>query len=116
MPRVKHAPAGKARRKKILKAAKGNFNARGNLYKQAKLTVERGWAFAYAARRAKKRDFRGLWIMRISAAAKEQGISYSQFISGLKKQDIQLNRKVLADLAIRNPEAFSQLAQEAKAI
>lgn len=114
MPRVNNSPAGRARRKKILKNAKGNVGARSKLYKQAKLTVEKGWAYAYAARRAKKRDFRSLWIMRISAAVKQHDLSYSKFISALKNKDIILNRKVLADIAVRNPETFSSIVQETK--
>lgn len=115
MPRVKHSPAGKARHKKVLKAAKGNFGARGGRYKIAKLTVEKGMTFAFRDRRAKKRDFRGVWIMRINAAARLHGdMSYSHFIDGLKKKNVKLDRKVLAELAVKSPEVFAQLVQLAK--
>jgi large subunit ribosomal protein L20 len=94
----------------MLKHAKGNRGARGKLYRKARETVERGWRFAYRDRKARKRDFRRLWIVRINAAARLHGFSYSTFIAGLKQANIALDRKVLADLAVNDPEAFAQIA------
>lgn len=111
MPRVKSNVARNKRRKKVLEEAKGYFGGRSKLYRPAKNAVERGWQYAYRDRRRRKRDFRRLWIIRINAAARQNGLSYSRFINGLKTADIKLNRKVLADLAVREPEAFAELAR-----
>lgn len=110
MPRATNNPAARRRHKRILKHAKGNRGARSKLYRKARETVERGWSFAYRDRKARKRDFRRLWIMRINAAARLHGLSYSAFIAGLKQENIALDRKVLADLAVNDPEAFAQIA------
>jgi large subunit ribosomal protein L20 len=115
MPRSKTVVPGRARRKKVLKAAKGNFGGRRKLYQTAVETVMRGMQFAYNHRREKKRDFRRLWIVRINAAVRPHGMSYSTFISGLKKADITVNRKVLADLAITDAAAFERLVELASA-
>ena len=115
MPRAKTVVPGRARRRKILKAAKGNFSGRRKLYKTALQTVQRAGQFAYEHRRLKKRDFRRLWITRINAAARIEGLSYSALISGLKRANIEVNRKLLADLAVRDMPAFVKLAQAAKA-
>ncbi|MDX2193108.1 MAG: 50S ribosomal protein L20 [Gemmatimonadales bacterium] len=114
MPRVKSGVAHHARKKKIMKAAKGAYGARSKLYKPAKETVERGLAYAYRDRRKKKGDFRRLWITRINAAARMHGISYSNLVAGLKKAGVEVNRKILADLAVRDLEAFGRLAELAK--
>lgn len=114
MPRVKRGNKKLQRRKKILGLAKGYIGARGRLYRTAKETVERALAYAYRDRRAKKREFRGLWIVRINAAVREHGLSYSRFMSGLKKAGVTIDRKVLAELAVANPEAFAQLASVAQ--
>jgi len=111
MPRVKTNVARNKRRKKILEEAKGYFGGRSKLYRPAKNAVERGWSYAYRDRRRKKRDFRRLWISRINAAARQHGLSYSRFVAGLKAADVELNRKILADLAVREPEAFAELAR-----
>jgi len=111
MPRVKANVARAKRRKKILEEAKGYFGGRSKLYRPARNAVERGWAYAYRDRRRKKRDFRKLWITRINAAARQHGLSYSRFVAGLKAADVVLNRKILADLAVREPEAFAELAR-----
>jgi large subunit ribosomal protein L20 len=114
MPRVKSAVARLKRKKKIMQAAKGARGGRSKLYKSAKETVERGLRYAYRDRRRKKRDFRQLWIVRINAAARFHDLSYSHFIAGLKKAGVEINRKMLADLAVRDPAAFSELAEVAK--
>jgi large subunit ribosomal protein L20 len=114
MPRATNNPASRRRHKRLLKHAKGNRGARGKLYRKARETVERGWNFAYRDRRARKRDFRRLWIMRINAAARLHGLSYSRFIAGLKRANIDLDRKVLADVAVHDPEAFAKVAALAK--
>jgi large subunit ribosomal protein L20 len=114
MPRVKKAVKSRARRKKILSAAKGYRGGRGTLLRTAKETVERALKFAYRDRKVKKREFRSLWIMRINAAAREHAMSYSKFMNGLKKANIALDRKSLANLAATNPEAFAELAKLAK--
>ena len=111
MPRSVNAVASRKRRKKILKAAKGYFGARKNVYTVAKNAVERAWQYAYRDRRNKKRYFRRLWITRINAGARQEGMSYSQFIHKLKENNVELNRKVLADLAMNNPEAFSSIVK-----
>ncbi|HET6233237.1 MAG TPA: 50S ribosomal protein L20 [Longimicrobiaceae bacterium] len=115
MPRaVSNVPRLK-RKKQILKHAKGAFGARSKLWRPAKETVERGWKYAYRDRKNKKREFRRLWIIRINAAARTHDLSYSKFMNGLKLAGIEIDRKVLADLAIREPLAFEQLATAAKA-
>ena len=115
MPRSKTVVPGRARRKKILKAAKGNFSGRRKLYKSALQTVQRAGQFAYEHRRLKKRTFRALWITRINAAARLHGMSYSVMIAGLKKANVEVNRKLLADLAVRDAGAFAKIAEVAKA-
>ena len=115
MPRSKTVVPGRARRKKILKAAKGNFQGRRKLYKSALQTVQRAGQFAWEHRRLKKRDFRALWITRINAAARLNGMSYSTLIAGLKKANVEVNRKLLADLAVKDAAAFAKLAEVAKA-
>src|SRR5512144_720653 len=114
MPRVKTVDPGRKRRRKVMKAAKGNYGGRRKLYQTARETVMRGLQFAYRDRRTKKREFRRLWIVRINAAARLNGLSYNNFIRGLKAAQIDINRKVLADLAIRDAEAFARLAEVAK--
>jgi large subunit ribosomal protein L20 len=114
MPRATSAPARKKRRKKLFKAAKGYFGGRKNLYVAAKDGVEKGWQHAYVDRKKKKRNFRSLWIARINAAARAHDLSYSRFINGLKAAGIELDRKALADLAVRSPEAFSAVVDRAK--
>lgn len=115
MPRVKNTPTRIKRRKAILKAARGARGARSKLWRPAKETVERGWRYAYRDRKNKKRDFRRLWITRINAAAHLGDMNYSTFINGLDKAGIEVNRKVLADIAVRDPEAFAQLVDKARA-
>ena len=115
MPRSTSAAARNKRKKKILKAAKGYFGGRKNLYRTAKDAVEKGWEHAYRDRRKKKRNFRRLWITRINAAAREHGLSYSRFINGLHRSGVKLDRKAMADLAVRDPEAFAALAETPKA-
>lgn len=114
MPRVTSSVARNKRKSKILKEARGYYGGRSKLYRTAKNAVERGWSYSYRDRRLRKRDFRRLWIARINAAARQNGLSYSRFVSGLKGAGVDLNRKMLADLAVRDPEAFTQLAQLAK--
>ena len=111
--RVK-GPSSRKKKKKILKMAKGYYGAKHRSYKRAKEQVIRSLQYEYRDRRLRKREFRRLWIVRINAAARANGLSYSQFINGLKKAGIELDRKVLADLAVRDPEAFSQLVEKAK--
>ena len=114
MPRVKRSTKRSDRRKKILERASGYFLTKSKLYQAAQEAVERGLKFAYKGRREKKRQFRSLWIVRIGAAARENGMSYSQFINGLKKSGMELDRKILADLAVADPAAFNGLAEQAK--
>jgi large subunit ribosomal protein L20 len=114
MPRAKGGAKTRQRRKKVLKKAKGYFGGRRKLYRTAKETVLRAGAFAYRDRRQKKRQARGLWIVRINAACRELGLSYSTFMNGLKKGGILLDRKVLAELALHDPGAFAKLAEKAK--
>ena len=114
MPRSVNAVASRARRKKVLKLAKGNFGSRGNVWTVAKNTVEKGLQYAYAHRQIKKRTFRSLWIMRINAAVRAQGMTYSQFIGKLNAKGIALNRKVLADLAMNEPKAFEAIVKAVK--
>ncbi|WP_418660466.1 50S ribosomal protein L20 [Alistipes putredinis] len=114
MPRSVNAVASRARRKKVLKLAKGNFGSRGTVWTVAKNTVEKGLQYAYAHRQLKKRTFRSLWIMRINAAVRAQGMTYSQFIGKLNAKGIVLNRKVLADLAMNEPKAFEAIVNAVK--
>src|SRR5689334_17821819 len=106
MPRVRSNVVRLKRKKQIMKAARGAFGGRSKLWKAAKETVERGWVYAYRDRKNKKRDFRKLWIVRINAGAHQNGMSYSVFMNGLKKAGIEIDRKVLADIAVRDPQAF----------
>ncbi len=115
MARIKGALATRKRRKKILKLAKGYYGAKSKLFKTAKEAVMKSGQYAYIGRRQKKRDFRRLWITRISAAAKMNGMNYSTFMNGLKKADIQLNRKMLAEIAVSDAAAFTALVEKAKA-
>lgn len=115
MSRVKRSVVSRARRKKVLKQAKGYYGARSRQFKVAKQAVIKAGQYAYRDRRQKKRQFRQLWVVRINAAAREHGLSYSRFIAGLKKAAIDVDRKVLADLAIHEKEAFAALAEQAKA-
>lgn len=114
MPRVKSNVAKHKRKKQIMKAARGAFGGRSKLWGPAKETVERGWVYAYRDRKNKKREFRRLWIVRINAAAHQNDLSYNAFINGLKKAGVEVDRKMLADLAVRDPIAFSALADQAK--
>lgn len=115
MARIKGAMMTRKRRKKILKLAKGYYGAKSKLFKTAKEAVMKSGQYAYIGRRQKKRDFRRLWITRISAAAKLNGMNYSTFMNGLKKADISLNRKMLAELAVSDPAGFTALTEKAKA-
>jgi len=114
MPRSVNAVASRARRKKIIKQAKGYFGRRKNVYTVAKNAVEKAMLYAYRDRRQKKRNFRSLWIARINAGARMHGMSYSKFMGAVKKADISLNRKVLADLAMNHPEAFEAIVKKVK--
>jgi large subunit ribosomal protein L20 len=115
MPRVKRGFKARRRRKKVMKLAKGNVGGRRKLYRQARETVERGLTYAYRDRKVRKRDFRSLWIVRINAAVRGLGLSYSRFVQGLKKAGIEMDRKVLADLAVKDAQAFGAIAEKAKA-
>lgn len=114
MPRSVNVVAARARRKKMLKGAKGYFGARKNVWTVAKNAIEKAGVYAYSGRKQKKRNFRALWIQRINAAAREHGMSYSELMGKLGKQEIQLNRKVLADLAMNNPKAFEAVVNSVK--
>lgn len=114
MPRSVNHVASRAHRKKILKRTSGNFLARRNVWTVAKNTYEKGLTYAYRDRRAKKRDFRALWIQRINAAARQYGLNYSQLMGALNAQGVGLNRKVLADLAMNNPKAFEAVVNSVK--
>ena len=114
MPRSVNHVASKARRKKILKLAKGNFGSRKNVWTVAKNTVEKGLQYAYRDRKTKKRNFRALWIQRINAAARLHGMSYSQFMGKIHSGNVDINRKVLADLAMNNPAAFEAILNSVK--
>jgi len=114
MPRTKGGFKTRRRRKKILKMAKGYYGARSRCYKVAKQAVEHALQYSYRDRRLKKRDFRKLWIIRINAAARQVGLNYSQFIHGLKKAKVMLDRKILADIAYHDPVTFNELASKAK--
>jgi large subunit ribosomal protein L20 len=116
MPRVKRGVTAHRRHKKVLKAAKGYYGARSRVYRVAKQAVTKAGQYAYRDRKVKKRVFRGLWIQRINAAAREYGLSYSRMIHGLKMQNIEIDRRVLADLAVNEKEAFAALAEKAKEV
>ncbi|MEM6646456.1 MAG: 50S ribosomal protein L20 [Bacteroidota bacterium] len=114
MPRAKNRVASRRRRKKVLSMAKGYWGSRSKIYTVAKHAVEKGLQYAYRDRRQRKRQFRRLWITRINAAARQNGMSYSRLMGGLRKANITLNRKVLADLAVHDADAFAQIVQQAK--
>ncbi len=114
MPRVKRGVAARKRRNRILHEAKGYYGSRNRLFKVARETVERAWRYAYRDRKQRKRVFRALWITRINAAAREHGLSYSQLIHGLKLAGVEVDRKILAQLAVSDPKAFGELADLAK--
>ena len=114
MPRSVNHVASRAKRKRILKLTRGYFGARKNVWTVAKNTWEKGLTYAYRDRKTKKRNFRSLWIQRINAAARLEGLSYSQFMGKLSKAGIEINRKVLADLAVNNPEAFKTIVEKVK--
>jgi large subunit ribosomal protein L20 len=114
MPRSVNAVASRRRRKKILKLARGYYGSRSKVYTVAKNTVEKGLQYAYRDRKAKKREFRALWIQRINAAARQHGLSYSQFMGKINQSGIGINRKVLADLAMNEPEAFKAIFEAVK--
>ncbi|HEX6940688.1 MAG TPA: 50S ribosomal protein L20 [Longimicrobiales bacterium] len=115
MARVTNAVARHRKKKRYLKAAKGYWGARSKLWRIAKNAVERGWAYSYRDRKQRKREFRRLWITRINAAARQHDMSYSRFMNGLKQAGVEVNRKLLADLAVRDPQAFAQLVDQARA-
>ena len=114
MPRTKTVVPGRARRKKVLKAAKGNYSGRRKLYKSALQTVQRAGQFAYEHRRTRKRDFRRLWIARINAAARLDGLPYNRFMHGLRQAGVEIDRKMLAELAVRDRGSFTRLVEVAK--
>ena len=115
MPRVKRSVHARKKRRKVLAQAKGYWGLKHSSYRRAKEQVEKSLVYAYRDRKAKKRTFRRLWIIRINAAARENGLSYNQFVAGCRKANIELDRKVLADLAVSDPAAFGQIAEQAKA-
>lgn len=114
MPRSVNAVASRARRKRVLKAAKGFYGKRKNVYTVAKNVMEKGLTYKYVGRKLKKREYRALWIARINAAVREEGLTYSQFINLLNKKGVGLDRKILADLAMNEPESFKQLVASVK--
>jgi large subunit ribosomal protein L20 len=114
MPRVKRGVTRRRRHKKILKEARGYYGGRSKLFRVAREAVERGWRYAYRDRKQRKREFRALWIARINAAARENGLSYSRLVHGLKSAGVEVDRKNLADLAVADPKAFAELAELAK--
>ncbi len=114
MARVKGGPYGRRRHKRLLKMAEGYYLTRSKLYRRASETLLSGLVYAFRDRRVRKRDLRKLWITRINAAARSNGISYSRLIAGLKKAEINLNRKMLADIAVRDPQTFAKIAEQAK--
>ena len=114
MPRARSNVTRLKRKKQVMEAAKGAYGGRSKLWKAAKETVERGWRYAYRDRKNKKREFRRLWIIRINAAANQHGMSYSTFIDGLKKAGLEIDRKILADIAVRDPQAFGAIADQAR--
>jgi large subunit ribosomal protein L20 len=115
MPRARSNVPRLKRKKQIMEAAKGAYGGRSKLWKAAKETVERGWRYAYRDRKNKKREFRRLWIIRINAAANQHGMNYSTFIDGLNKAGIEIDRKILADIAVRDPQAFGSIADQVRA-
>ena len=115
MPRVKRGPHRRAKRKRMLKRAEGYYQTKSKLYQAAQEAVDKALNYAYAGRRRKKRDFRRLWVVRINAAARENGLTYSQLIRGLKAAGNDLDRKMLADMAVASPAAFAKVASQAKA-
>ncbi len=115
MPRSRNKVASHRRRRKIIKQAKGYWGKRKNVYRIAKQSVEKGLQYQYRDRKVRKREFRRLWITRINAAARQNGTTYSKLVGALRKNDIEINRKVLADLAVSDPEAFSSIVEEATA-
>jgi large subunit ribosomal protein L20 len=115
MARATNSPASRKRRKKVLKYAKGYFGSKSKLFRYAKEAVQHAWQYAYAARKKKKADFRGLWIVRLNAACRANGISYSRFIEGLHAANITMDRKVLSDLAIHDEVAFASVVKQAQA-
>ena len=115
MPRVKRGSVRRAKRKKLLSRAKGFYQTKSKLYRSAKESVDTALKYAFVGRRRKKRDFRRLWVIRINAAAREHGLTYGQFINGLKTAGIELDRKSLSEIAIASPTAFATLAKQAKA-
>ena len=115
MPRVKRSVHARKKRRKVLEQARGYFGIKKSSYKYAKEQVDHSLAYAYRDRRNRKRSFRRLWIIRINAAARQEGLSYNQFVAGCKKANIELDRKVLADLAVKEPAAFKAIAEQAKA-
>jgi large subunit ribosomal protein L20 len=114
MPRVKRGVPARRRRNRILREARGYYGSRSKLFKTAREAVEKGWKYAYRDRKQRKRVFRALWIARINAAAREHGISYSRLMHGLKQAGVEIDRKVLAELAVSDPQAFGALAEKAK--
>ncbi len=114
MPRVKRGTKRRAKRKKILERASGYFLTKSKLYRSAKEAVDRGLKFAYSGRKQKKRQYRSIWIVRIGAASRLHGLSYNKFINGLKKAGVELDRKILADLAVNDAAGFAHLAEQAK--
>src|SRR5689334_21692686 len=115
MPRVKRSVHARKKRRKVLAQAKGYWGLKSKTYRRAKEQVEHSLVYAYRDRKRRKRDFRRLWIIRINAAARQQGLSYNQFVAGCRKANIELDRKVLADLAVADPPAFAKIAEQAKA-
>jgi len=115
MPRVKSNVVRLKRKKQVMKAARGAYGGRSKLWKAAKETVERGWRYAYRDRKNRKREFRRLWIVRINAAAHQNDLTYATFMNGLHKAGIEIDRKVLADIAVRDPQAFTAIADQARA-
>ena len=114
MPRVKRGVAARKRRNRIMREARGYYGGRSKLFKTAREAVERAWKYAYRDRKQRKRQFRALWIARINAAAREHGLSYSRFMAGLKQAGVEVDRKILAQLAVSDPKAFAELAELAK--
>jgi large subunit ribosomal protein L20 len=114
MPRVKRGNVRRAKRKKLLARAKGFYQTKSKLYRAAKEAVDKSLGYAFVGRRNKKRDFRRLWVVRINAAARENGLSYNQMINGLRKAGVEIDRKILADLAVTDAPAFARLAETAK--
>ena len=115
MPRVKRSVASRKKRRKVLEQAKGYWGLKHSSYKRAKEQVDRSLVYAYRDRRVRRRTMRSLWIVRINAAARQEGLSYNQFVAGCKKAEIELDRKVLADLAVKDPAGFKAVAEKAKA-